>query len=117
MNNPKFQIFKSNTNNQYYYNLKAANGEKVLSSEGYTTKQACINGIASVKVNAPYDSRYERKNGYSNYTFNLKSANGEIIGRSENYTSESGRENGIAVVKRDAPLAPVEDLSLTGTYS
>ena len=61
MNNPKFQVFKSSVNNQYYYHLKAANGEKILSGEGYTTKQSCFNGIAAVKANAPYDSRYERK--------------------------------------------------------
>ena len=111
MNNPKFQVFKSPVNSQYYYHLKAANGEKVLSGEGYTTKQSCLNGIASVKENASYDSRYERKNAPGNYTFNLKAANGEIIGRSENYNSESGRETGIAAVKKDAPGAPIEDLS------
>lgn len=107
----KFQIYKSSNNSQYYFRLKAGNGETVLSSEGYTTKQSCENGITSVKANAPYDSRYERKDGYVNYTFNLKATNGEIIGRSENYTTSSGRDNGIEVVKRIAPNAIVEDLT------
>jgi uncharacterized protein YegP (UPF0339 family) len=111
MNNPKFQLFKSTANNQYYYRLRSSNGEIILNGEGYTTKQSCLNGIASVKENAPYDSRYERKDGYNNYTFNLKAANGEIIGRSENYTTSTARENGIAAVKRDGPNAPIEDLS------
>jgi len=111
MNNPKFTVFKSAANSQYYYNLKSANGEKILSGEGYTTKQSCLDGIASVKANAPFDSRYDRKDGFSNYTFNLKASNGEIIGRSENYTSSYNRENGISAVKRDAPSAPIEDLS------
>lgn len=111
MENPKFQIFKSSTNFHYYYRLRAGNGEIILSGEGYTTKQGCLNGIASVKVNAPYDSRYERKDGYNNYTFNLKAANGEIIGRSENYNSSYSRESGISAVKRDTPGAPTEDLS------
>lgn len=111
MNNPKFQIFKSNANNQFYYRLRAINGEIILNGEGYTSKQSCLNGIASVKENAPYDSRYERKDGVSNYTFNLKAANGEIIGRSENYTTAAARENGIAAVKRDASNAPIEDLT------
>src|SRR5689334_10429675 len=93
MTNPKFQVFKSTINNQYYYNLRSANGEKILSGEGYITKQSCLNGIASVKTNAPYDSRYDKKDAISNYKFNLKSANGEIIGRSENYTSSYGRDN------------------------
>jgi uncharacterized protein YegP (UPF0339 family) len=111
MNNPKFQVFKSSTNSQYYYRLRATNGEIVLNGEGYTTKQSCLNGIASVKVNAPFDSRYDRKDGVYSYTFNLKGGNGEIIGRSENYTTSTGRENGIAAVKKDAPDAPIEDLS------
>jgi uncharacterized protein YegP (UPF0339 family) len=110
MENPKFQVFKG-TNQQYYYHLKARNGEKILSGEGYTTKQSCLNGISSVKVNAPYDSRYDRRDQLYNYTFNLNAANGEIIGRSESYTSAAGRNNGIDAVKRDAPGAPVEDLA------
>ncbi len=111
MNNPKFTIYKSTVNSQYYYRLRAKNGEIILNGEGYTTKQGCLNGIASVKQNAPYDIRYDRKDSYSNYTFNLKSSNGEIIGRSENYTSSASRENGIAAVKADAPNAPTEDLT------
>lgn len=111
MENPKFQIFKSVYNYQYYYRLKARNGEIILSGEGYTTKQSCLNGIASVKVNAPHDARYQRNDSYNNYTFNLKAANGEIIGRSENYLQRQSRENGIDAVKKDAPGAPIEDLA------
>lgn len=110
MDNPKFQVFKSSVNNQYYYRLRSKNGEIILSGEGYTTKQNCLNGIASIKQNAPDDSQYERKDNFSGYTFNLKAANGEIIGRSETYTSSAARENGIAAVKRDVPNAPTEDL-------
>ena len=111
MDNPKFQIFKSTVNAQYYYRLRSKNGEIILSGEGYTSRQGCLSAIASVKVNAPYDSRYDRRESYSTYSFNLKAANGEIIGRSETYTSVTARENGIASVKRDAPDAPIEDLS------
>ncbi len=112
MTNPKFQIFKSTVNFQYYFRLKAANGEPILASESYTSKQMCQNGIASVKVHATYDSNYERKDGFYNYTFNLKSNNREIIGRSENYTTQFAREIGISAVKRDAPIAPIEDLTI-----
>ncbi|MBO0953230.1 YegP family protein [Fibrella forsythiae] len=108
---PKFQVFKSLANSQYYYRLRAVNSEPILSGEGYTSKQSCLVAIASVKANAPYDFRYERKNGTANYTFNLKASNGEIIGRSENYTTSAARENGIEAVKRDAPVAAIEDLS------
>jgi uncharacterized protein YegP (UPF0339 family) len=111
MNNPKFQVFKSDANAQYYYRLRATNGEIVLNGEGYKTKQSCLEGIASVRVNAPFDSRYDRKDETNNYSFNLKAVNGEIIGRSESYTSSVARETGIAAVKKDAPGAPIEDLN------
>lgn len=48
MSNPKFQVFKGK-DGQFYFRLKAANGEVIASSEGYTTKQSCLNGIAAIK--------------------------------------------------------------------
>lgn len=48
----KFEIFQDQAN-QYRWRLKAANGEIIAQSQGYTTKSACKNGIESVKVNAP----------------------------------------------------------------
>lgn len=111
MSNPKFELFQSQSNQQYYFRLRSSNGEPVLHSEGYTTKQSCLNGIASVKQHAPHDNFYKRRDSAGNYTFNLHAANGEIIGRSENYTSYAARENGIDAVKRDAPAAPVIDLT------
>jgi len=52
MRKPKFEI-KKRKDGQYMFNLKAVNGEIIATSEGYTTKQACLNGIASVRKNAP----------------------------------------------------------------
>lgn len=117
MQNPKFQVFKSLANSEYYYRLRAKNGEIILNGEGYKTKQGCLNGISSVKSNAPYDSRFDRRQSVNGqYYFNLKASNGEIIGRSEMYVTRSGMENGISAVKRDAPAAPIEDLTLAGAY-
>jgi uncharacterized protein len=107
----KFEITKR-TNGEFQFNLKAGNGQIILTSEGYTTKTACENGIQSVKNNAPTDSRYERKTSSNDkFFFNLKATNGQIIGTSQMYTSEQGRENGIDSVKTNAPIAPVQDLS------
>lgn len=49
--NPKFEINKS-SNGQYYFVLKAENGKIIATSEMYTTKESCKNGIQSVKDNA-----------------------------------------------------------------
>ena len=111
MRNPKFQIFVG-TNNQFYFRLRAANGETILSSEGYISKKSCKNGISSVKTNAPLDQRYQRKTASNGqFYFTLTAANGEIIGTSEMYTSEAARDEGIEIVKKITPQAGVEDIS------
>ncbi|MFW6225899.1 MAG: YegP family protein [bacterium] len=46
----KFEIFKSKE--QWYFRLKAGNGEIIASSEGYNTKQGAMKGVASVQANA-----------------------------------------------------------------
>jgi hypothetical protein len=48
MSNPKFQVFVGK-DDQFYFRLKATNGEVICSSQGYTTKQSCLNGIQAVK--------------------------------------------------------------------
>lgn len=48
----KFEIFKG-INGQYYFRLKAENGEIIATSEGYTSKQSAQNGIAAVRRCAP----------------------------------------------------------------
>ena len=101
-------VIKTGSNSQYYFSLKADNGQKILASEGFTTKASCQNGIDSVKANAKADSNYDRRNSTNGkYYFNLKASNGQIIGTSEMYESSSGRDNGIESVKSNAPGASV----------
>ncbi len=109
----KFEIFKSSVNQNYYFRLKATNGEIILGSEGYTTKANCKSSISSVKTNSPTDSNYDRLSANNGqYYFNLKSVhNGQVIGTSEMYISTQGRDNGIESVKRNAPTADVVDLT------
>jgi uncharacterized protein YegP (UPF0339 family) len=47
----QFEINESD-DGQFYFTLKAANNEIIATSEMYTTKQNCQNGIESVKTNA-----------------------------------------------------------------
>lgn len=48
----KFEQKKS-TNEKFFFNLKATNGQIIGTSEMYESKQACENGVASVQKNAP----------------------------------------------------------------
>ena len=104
-----FELF-TDTAGQFRFRLKANNGEIILTSEGYTTKDNAHNGIASVKVHAPTDSHYERKHTMSGYSFNLRAANNAIIGTSEVYTTSSARDIGIAAVEREAPTAATREM-------
>lgn len=106
----KFELSKRK-NGEFQFNLKAGNGEIILTSEGYTTKAACLNGIESVKNNSPEEGRYEKKvatNG--KFFFNLKATNGQVIGSSQMYASESGRNNGIESVKKNGPDSSTVEL-------
>ena len=105
----KFELKKS-TNGQFYFNLKAGNGEVILTGETYTSKPGALSGIASVRVNAPVDERYVRNTSTNGQPFfTLKAANGEALGRSEMYSSSAAMENGIASVKANAPSATLDD--------
>lgn len=52
LTNPKFQIYADKAG-RFRFRLTARNGQIIAISEGYTTKAACENGIASVQQNAP----------------------------------------------------------------
>ena len=116
----KFVIKETATG--YKFDLKAGNGETILTSEVYNSKGACLNGAKSVKKNCvggvedqtvepvaevkhPKFELYEDKAG--EYRFRLKATNGEIIAVSEGYKAKSSCENGIESVKKNAPEADI----------
>ncbi|MGI8561222.1 MAG: YegP family protein [Luteimonas sp.] len=98
------------SNGEFQFNLKAGNGQVILSSEGYSAKASCLEGIESVRKNSQDDARFERQtSGNGQPFFNLTASNGQVIGSSEMYADEGGRDNGIASVKSNAPGAAVND--------
>jgi uncharacterized protein YegP (UPF0339 family) len=46
---------------KYRFRLKAANGEMIATGEGYASKQGCLDGIESVRKNAPIAKIVEAK--------------------------------------------------------
>ena len=52
MPEPVFEWYKDKAG-KFRFRLKAANGEVIAVSEAYSSKDACVNGIESVKKNAP----------------------------------------------------------------
>ncbi|MBQ2760793.1 MAG: YegP family protein [Mailhella sp.] len=49
---PKFEMYTDKAG-EFRFRLKAKNGEIIAVSEGYKSKASCLNGIESVRKNAP----------------------------------------------------------------
>jgi uncharacterized protein YegP (UPF0339 family) len=102
MAHPEFQV-KTGKDDKFYFSLTAANGQVIISSQGYKSEDGCINGIASVKKNSSNKKHFERKDstGGQHY-FVLKATNSKDIGKSQMYTTKESMENGIQSVKTNA---------------
>ncbi len=105
----QFEI-SSRTDGEFQFNLKAGNGQVILSSEGYSSLPACQMGVESVRMHAVDPAHFEYKTAKDGSPyFSLKAGNGQIIGKSEMYSSSSERDNGIQSVMTDAPGAELLD--------
>ena len=106
------------------FDLKAGNGEVIATSEVYASEAACMNGIESVKKNAP-EAAVENQTveGYATekhpkfevykdkageFRFRLKATNGQVLATGEGYKALAGCMNGIESVKKNAPDAEIE---------
>lgn len=113
------------TEKSVHFNLVASNGEVIGSSQNYSAKDGCLNGIESVRKNAeaakledqtvenfetetnPKFEIYTDKAG--EFRFRLKARNGEIILSSEGYKAKASCKNGVESVRKNAPEAKVEE--------
>lgn len=101
------------------FDLKAANGEVIASSEVYTSDAACATGIESVRKNAPkagLEDQTKRKqaekvknpkfeifrDAAGLFRFRLRAKNGETIAVSDAYKAKASCINGIESVRRNA---------------
>ena len=103
----KFEI-SSRNNGEFQFNLKAGNGQVILTGEGYSSLPACQMGVESVRMHSVDPARFECKTAKDGSPyFSLKASNGQIIGNSEMYSSTSARDNGIQSVMTHASDAEV----------
>ncbi|HLS06075.1 MAG TPA: YegP family protein [Wenzhouxiangella sp.] len=95
---------------KFMFNLKAANGEVILTSQRYASRASAENGISSVQRNSPSDDRYERLESRAGQPyFTLKAENGQVIGTSQMYKTVGGRNNGIESVKNNGPSGDIRE--------
>ena len=94
----RFEVF-TGEDKKAYFHLRAGNGELVLQSQGYTTKQSAATGIASVKANGVLASQWqivETVDGQ--FSIRLTAKNGQVIARGESYVSKSGAQSAITTI-------------------
>jgi hypothetical protein len=107
----KFEL-KKGKSGKFSFNLKASNGQVILTSQAYKTKAAAKNGIRSVCTNCEKDTRFEQKTSKKGEPyFVLSAANKQVIGKSQMYASKKSMLNGIKSVKKNALKAKVQDLT------
>lgn len=104
----KFQVFQDKKG-EYRFRLKSSNGQVVLKSQGYTSKQSAMKGIKSVARLSENSKKFVRKNAKNGqFYFTLKSVNGQVVGTSGEYASKGGLELGIKSVMKNAPKAKID---------
>lgn len=113
----KFECYKDKSG-EFRFRLKARNGKTLLSSEGYKSKSAAVNGIKAVKKNAEVPGRFSLKSTVAGrFRFNLTANNGQVIGSSHPYTRKYSAKKGISLVANTATKAIAFDLTDAGTGS
>ncbi len=105
----------------FKFDLQAANGQSIATSEVYRTRAACLRGLESVRRCAagkiwdttqeaapPSNPRFEIfRDRKELFRFRLRSRNGQIIAQSEPYTGKAACFDGIQSVMDNAPTALV----------
>lgn len=117
----RFVLRKVNTGIKF--DLFAANGQEILTSEVYASRAACLRGVESVRKNAPSAhlenlteptdhplpnpkfELYSDKRGA--FRFRLRSRNGKIIAVSDEYSTKAAALSGIESVRKNAPEAMI----------
>ena len=103
---------KTGSDGKIRFNLKATNGQIILSSQAYSDKASALGGIQSVQAHGGDDSNFERKvSSASQPYFVLKAKNGQVIGQSEMYSAEGARDNGIESVKKNCSSTDVKEVT------
>ncbi|MHB8875025.1 MAG: YegP family protein [Myxococcaceae bacterium] len=91
----RFEIFRG-LNLKYYFHARAANGQIVLQSQGYSTRSGAVAGQTTVQTNGTNPARYTvLPAADGKYYFVLKGGNGQVISHGETYASKFNAERGV----------------------
>lgn len=91
----------------FYFELFANNGEKLLSSEEYTTYIGAVNGIATHKSNIEKGNFRISLTKRGDYIYKLLNGNGQLLCLGEHYKTKGRCQSAVESVKRFAMNSPV----------
>jgi hypothetical protein len=100
-NGARFELTRK-ADNQWYFELQAADRRVLLESQSYTARTGAINGIESVRTNGKLPERYRlNTNGDGTVSISLRAANGQEIAHGGPYP---GTEQGQTIVNESVEL-------------
>ena len=100
-------LIRQNKNGTYYFELRASNGEKLLSSIDYTSVGGARNGIKTHKTNIQKNNILISQNKKGQFFFKLLNGSKQLLCTGETYPTKTGCENAVDSVKRFAETAVV----------
>ena len=100
---------KNEEDETYFFELRASNGEKLFSSEEYTTYNGALRGIETHKTNIAKNNFKIVLSKKGDYIFKLLSGKNLILSMGENYPTKSACESAIESTKRFAQTAVLDE--------
>ncbi len=98
----------------FFFQLKASNGEQLITSEDYTSLRGANQGIETFKANIEKGNFKISISKKGKYIIKLLTSQGSLLTHGEKYSSRKQALNAIASIKRFAATAVlVEDVQVT----
>ena len=107
--NGKYEVFTDGT--AYFYTLKASNGEVLIKSEAYATKESAIAAIGAIKRNISAGSIVIREDKHGLFQFALIAKNHRTLVMSANYSTEARAKSASQSFTRFAETSPVYEIN------
>ena len=111
--NGKYEVYQAGDG--FKYNLKASNGEILVSSEVYTSRDGVIKAIEAIKRNVESGEIRVFADKHGNYKFKLTAGNHRVIAISAHYSTEKSAERASESFKKFALTADVVDVEVKDT--
>lgn len=106
--NGKYEVYFDGSS--YYYSLKASNGELLIKSEAYASKDSIYMAIDAIKRNVELGRISVRQDKHGLYQFVLTAKNHRTLVMSANYPTEKRAQSASLSFKRFAATSPVVEI-------